>query len=180
MWLLLKTPVLCPLEESNVPEVRFHVFDRLWWEGKGRQSRGTYVQTLQLHEGPTCITMATCMNRSNAVVSPLATCEYHSSTRGQKLNNWETWYKMSPGHPSFVYSKQEKEPRNINTICHCHSNGVNNIILVPHCTWTAAWSEPGIFSAPAGLPPSHSSERHSLVCCSADQHSCMCCQWWQK
>ena len=71
MWLLLKTPVLCPLEESNVPEVRFHVFDRLWWEGKGGQSRGTYVQTLQLHEGPTCITMATCMNRSNAVVSPL-------------------------------------------------------------------------------------------------------------
>ena len=99
---MLKTPVLCPLKEANVPEVRFHVFDCLWWEGEGGQSRGTYVQTLQLHEGSTCITMATCMNRTNAVVSPLQVSFLY-----QKLNNYEIWYKMSPGHPSFVYSKQD-------------------------------------------------------------------------
>ena len=57
--------VLCPLKEPNVFEVRFQVFDCLWWEGDGGQPWGTYIQTLQLHEGPTCITMVTCVSRSN-------------------------------------------------------------------------------------------------------------------
>ena len=57
--------VLCPLKEPNVSEVRFQVFDCLWWKGDGGQPWGTYIQTLQLHEGPTCITMVTYVSRSN-------------------------------------------------------------------------------------------------------------------
>lgn len=107
MAILLKTPVLCPFEESNVPEVRFHVFDRLWWEGEGGQSWGTYVQTLQLHEGPTCITMATCMNRSNAVVSPLVVSLLYQSIRNLTIERFDTRCPQAI-LPLFTVNKREK------------------------------------------------------------------------